>query len=55
MKSTLNPEALRFIAYVSFKLDCAREQEELGWRLDYDRALRNYTGKLGSSASKRMA
>jgi len=41
--TSLNPEALRFITYVSFKLDCSREQSELGWRLDYDRALRNYT------------
>ena len=39
----LNDEARRFISYVAFKLDCAREQVELGWRLDYDRALRNYT------------
>ena len=39
----LNDEARRFISYVSFKLDCSREQAELGWRLDYDRALRNYT------------
>ena len=45
MKTTieLNPEALRFIKYTSFKMDCSREQAELGWRLDYDRALRNYT------------
>lgn len=38
----LSPEALRYIKYLGFKLDCAREQSELGWRLDYARALRNY-------------
>ena len=27
-------EAMRFLAYLSFKMDCAREQEEVGWRLD---------------------
>ena len=42
MSCTLSPEALRFITYVSFKLDCSREQAELGWRLDYDRAMKNY-------------
>ena len=40
---TLNDEALRFIKYVGFKLSCAEGQARLGWRLDYDRALRNYT------------
>jgi len=38
----LSQESLRFIKYVGFKLDCAREQAEEGWRLDYDRAMRNY-------------
>lgn len=26
--------ALRFLSYLEFKMDCAREQEEVGWRLD---------------------
>lgn len=30
-------EALRFLSYLTFKLDCAREQEEIGWKLDVDR------------------
>lgn len=32
----------RFIQYLSFKLDCAREQEALGWKLDVDRAQAAY-------------
>lgn len=31
-------EALRFLAYLSFKMDCAREQEQVGWRLDNAKA-----------------
>ena len=38
----LNSEALRYIRYLSFKMDCAREQEEQGWRLDYNKALRHH-------------
>ena len=32
----------RFIQYLSFKLDCAREQEAIGWKLDVDRAQAAY-------------
>ena len=32
----------RLIDYLSFKLDCAREQEALGWKLDVDRAQTAY-------------
>ena len=39
---SLSRESKRFISYVSFKMDCIREQEEIKWRLDYDRALMNY-------------
>ena len=39
----LNDEARRFISYVGFKLSCAEEQARLGWRLDYQRALDNYS------------
>lgn len=28
--------ALKFLSYLEFKLDCAREQEKLGWKLDVD-------------------
>ena len=35
-------EALRLIDYLGFKMDCAREAEEVGVRLDVDRAQRNY-------------
>jgi len=38
----LNSDALRYIRYLSFKMDCARGQEEEGWRLDYDKALRHH-------------
>ena len=31
----------RFIQYLSFKLDCAREQETLRWKLDVDKAKRH--------------
>lgn len=30
-------DAWKFIAYLSFKLDCAREQEHSGWKLDTER------------------
>jgi len=30
-------EALRFLSYLEFKMDCAREQEELGWKLDVEK------------------
>lgn len=35
----MNKEALRFIKYLSFKMDCAREQEALGWDLDLQKAI----------------
>ncbi len=31
-------QKMSFIEYLSFKMDCAREQEELGWRLDVTKA-----------------
>lgn len=30
-------EALRFLSYLEFKMDCAREQEQVGWRLDTEK------------------
>ena len=35
-------EKMRFIQYLSFKLDCAREQEALGWKLDVTRTQEAY-------------
>ena len=35
-------EMFRLIDYLSFKMDCAREAEEVGVRLDVERAQRNY-------------
>lgn len=32
----------RLIRYLSFKMDCAREQERSSWKLDVERAQRNY-------------
>lgn len=32
-------KAMKFIEYLSFKMDCAREQEEQGWKLDIDRCM----------------
>jgi hypothetical protein len=42
----------RFIDYLSFKLDCMREQEALGWKLDVDRAQSAYDGILKLKAEK---
>ena len=35
-------EKMRFIQYLSFKMDCAREQEALGWKLDVTRTQEAY-------------
>lgn len=51
----LSQESLRFIKYVGFKLDCAREQEQEGWRLDYDRAMKNYSELEALSKEKTEA
>lgn len=32
-------EAMKFIEYLSFKVDCAREQEQYGWKLDVKRCI----------------
>ena len=34
----MNSEAWRLIDYITFKLDCAREQEALRWKLDVAKA-----------------
>lgn len=36
LKKIYDVDRPRIINYLSFKLDCAREQEEMGWRLDID-------------------
>ena len=38
---TEDPTALPIISYLSWKMDCAREQEEVGWRLDRDQCVKN--------------
>jgi DNA polymerase I-like protein with 3'-5' exonuclease and polymerase domains len=35
-------EAVRIVDYLGFKMDCAREAEEVGVRLDVERAQKNY-------------
>lgn len=42
MSKQLSEEAFRLINYLGFKMDCAREAEEVGVRLDVERAQRNY-------------
>ena len=42
MKDELSEEAWRLIDYLSFKMDCIREQETLGWKLDVGRAQEAY-------------
>jgi len=38
---TEDPTTLPIISYLSWKMDCAREQEEVGWRLDRDQCEKN--------------
>ena len=40
----------RLIDYLTFKLDCAREQEALRWKLDVDKAQAAYDAALGTVA-----
>jgi len=35
-------ERENFVQYLSFKMDCAREQEALGWKLDVEKAQSHY-------------
>ena len=42
----------RFLQYISFKLDCAREQEALGWKLDVDKAQATYDEIMHLKAEK---
>lgn len=35
-------EVFRFLDYLSFKMDCAKEQEQVGWKLDVPRAQANF-------------
>ena len=45
-------EKYRLIDYLSFKLDCAREQEELQWKLDVDKAQAAYDEILRLKSEK---
>lgn len=45
----------RFIDYLSFKADCAREQEEVGWKLDVERATANLEWFTKEFESKKQA
>jgi hypothetical protein len=42
----------RLVDYLTFKLDCAREQEELRWKLDVDKAQAAYDEILSLKAEK---
>lgn len=42
MQQELSEEAWRLIDYLSFKMDCAREQEALRWKLDVTRTQEAY-------------
>ena len=44
----------RFIQYLSFKMDCARQQEELGWTLDVGRAKGAYDEIMQLKAEKEI-
>lgn len=45
-------EALRLCLYMSFKMDCSREQEEVGIRLDLDLAQKSYDTLLEQQQHK---
>jgi len=45
-------EKYRLIDYLSFKLDCAREQEQLQWKLDVDKAQAAYDEILRLKSEK---
>ena len=47
----------RFIDYLMFKMDCLREQESTGWRLDLERAQKNWdeTTKLRDEKKDELA
>ena len=42
----------RIIDYITFKLDCAREQEEIGWRLDIEKCKQVYEFVLKDREAK---
>lgn len=45
-------EVFRFLEYLSFKMDCAREQERSRWKLDYDKAVAGRDSLLKEQQSK---
>jgi hypothetical protein len=46
MQQELSEEAWRLIDYLTFKMDCAREQEALRWKLDVPRTQEAYDNIL---------
>ena len=48
-------EKARFIDYLSFKMDCAREQEALGWKLDVERTQAAYDEIMALKQEKEEA
>ena len=45
-------QADRYLSYLAFKMDCAREQERSGWKLDVARAQKNYDELLALETEK---
>lgn len=45
-------QALRLCGYITFKLDCAREQEEVRWKLDVDKTKSNLEFLLAKRIEK---
>jgi len=46
-------EAKKLISYLSFKMDCAREQERSGWKLDREHALQSVEKLTEAKQAKR--
>jgi len=47
-------EVDRFLHYIMFKMDCAREQEEVKWRLDEETCINNYKFLAEEKEKKRV-
>ena len=41
-----NPNGLRIVHYLTYKMDCAREQEQVKWKLDVEKCRENLTELL---------
>ena len=51
-KNNLPENAWRYIKYLSFKMDCAAEQEEVMWRMDRPKAQKHYDELLLAQEEK---